>query len=582
MPSNPLQVFPPSGDPLRASTEEVSRPDLTSCRYPTPSSSSTSGPDVDGVEPVEGLAGKPQYDWHIESGLDQNFHAIGRLLASLDLHLYQHTESGLLLIDGDRPRHLSTAADLGPFLIDHVKLAVFERGKYQRPLAPDGELNKMLRSRTFLDQFPVINEIVTTPVVMPDLATTQPGYNEGGVFYLGPKVSPCEGLDAISTFLDVMDWQSNADRTNAVGALLTVPFRRHFPGGKPLILITATKSHSGKSTLVEFIRGNTPKVELLYENVDWPMQRCLHDQLEQYPEAGVINYDNVRIDSSGRGKIIRSGLVESFLTNSEIVLSSTRGKPIRMANRFVVLLNSNEGALSIDLLNRSLPIRLAPSGDLSDRIAKAKAALGGDVKHEWLPAHQEQIKAELWGMIETWVKAGHPLDQTVKHPMGPWAQTIGGILAVNGFTDFLGNYSATRAAADPVREAIGVLAFYAGDKPRRAGDLARIVVRQGLAKTLLAGVDTTSDAACQRTIGVILSPYVGESFTVATAEERITYRLSKQQGRFDGQHPHFRYIFVEEHREQSQEDEHGLVLEECDTPKILADLHLDRFEPETL
>src|SRR5690606_16307732 len=104
-------------------------------------------------------------------------------------------------------------------------------------------------------------------------------------------------------------------------ALLTVPFRRHFPGGKPLILITATKSHSGKSTLVEFIHGNTPKIELLYENVDWPIQRNLHEQLQRCPEAGVINFDNVRIDSSGRGKIIRSGLVESFITNSEVVIS---------------------------------------------------------------------------------------------------------------------------------------------------------------------------------------------------------------------------------------------------------------------
>jgi len=256
---------------------------------------------------------------------------------------------------------------------------------------------------------------------------------------------------------------------------------------------------------------------------------------------------------------------------------------MRLANRFVVLLNSNEGSLSIDLLNRSLPIRLAPTGDLDERIAKAKTALGGDVKHEWLPAHREQIEAELWGMIKTWREAGQPLDESVKHPMGPWAQTIGGILTVNGFTDFLTNYSTARANADPIREEISVLAFYAGDKPKRAGELAKIVLRQGLAKTLLAGVDTTSDAACQRAIGVLLSPYVGETFSVKTAEEKITYRLSKQQGRFEGQHPHFRYTFVEERREQSQQENHGLVLEESETPRgPFVDLDLDRFEPETL
>ena len=139
--------------------------------------------------------------------------------------------------------------------------------------------------------------------------------------------------------------------------------------------MTATKSHAGKGTVIEFIRGNTPKAELLYENIDWPMQRSLQEQLHLNPEIGVINFDNVRIDSSGRAKIIRSGFLESFVTNSEIILgSATSKKPIHTANKFVVLLNTNEGSLSIDLLNRSLPIRLTPTGDLTERIASLQSA----------------------------------------------------------------------------------------------------------------------------------------------------------------------------------------------------------------
>ena len=58
-------------------------------------------------------------------------------------------------------------------------------------------------------------------------------------------------------------------------------------------------------------------------------------------------------------------------------------------------------------------------------------------------------------MIDRWVKAGRPLDQTVRHPMGPWAKIIGGILKFSGFKDFLSNYGDTRSAADPIREAPG-------------------------------------------------------------------------------------------------------------------------------
>jgi hypothetical protein len=551
------------------------------------SSSSTPATKKRTVENVEGLPAKdkPEYHWQMESGLDQNFLGVGRLLSSLKLRLYEHAEGGLLLVEGDRPHRIRSATELAPFLIDHIRITVTKNGKYHGEKPSDSVLNNMLRSRTFLNNFLRVEEVVTTPILLSGHTPSRPGFNVGGILHLGPTVSAAKGLRQINCFLDVMEWQSNADRTNAVAALLTVPFRRHFVGGKPLVLVTASKSHGGKGTLIDFIRGNTPKAELLYESIDWPMQRSLHEQLQQYPEIGVVNIDNVRFDSSGRGKIIRSGFLESFITSSEVMLSSTRGKPIRIANRFLILLNTNEGFLSIDLLNRSLSIRLNPTGDLPERIEKAKSLLGGDVKHEWLPAHRDDIEAELWGMIERWVRAGKPLDKSVKHPMGPWAQTIGGILAVNGFGDFLGNYSATRAAADPIREAISILAFHAGGTPRRAGELAGIVVDQGLAKTLLPGVDATNAAASQRAIGVMLKPYVGESFTVTTPEERISYRLTKKQGRFEGPHPHYRYTFEEVGREAATEDGHALVLEMTDSinrhpSDFVADL--DRYEPETL
>ena len=92
---------------------------------------------------------------------------------------------------------------------------------------------------------------------------------------------------------------------------------------------------------------------------------------------------------------------------------------------------------------------------------------------------------------------------------------------VNGFRDFLANYTATRSAADPIREALSILAFHAGKEPRRAGDMAKIAVSQGLAKTLLPKVDSANEAACQRAMGVMLSPYVGETFSARTATERI-------------------------------------------------------------
>jgi len=542
------------------------RPHKNQVATSTASTPSTASETVEAVEGVDATSRKVLYPWQMEAGLDKNFAQVGSLLAKLLPSLYRHQESGLLLVEDGQPRRITTAKELAPLLIDNIRIAVTKNGKYHGERPADSVLNNMLASRTFLNHFRTVEEVVTTPIVLSDLTPTKPGFNsQGGILYLGPAVTINSDLDAITKFLDVMEWQSDADRTNAVAAALTVPFRPHFPGGKPFVLVTASKSHAGKGTLIEFIRGKTAKAEISYEDKDWPMQRNLHEQLLQKPEIGVINFDNVRTDSSGRAKLIRTGFLEAFITNSEIVLSSAtaRSKPIRCANKFVVLLNTNEGSLSIDLLNRALPIRLNPTGDLTERIAKAKELLGGDVKHEWLPTHRDQIETELWGMIDRWHKEDRPLDKTVKHPMGPWAQTIGGILMVNGFKDFLANYSTTRAAADPIRESLGILAFHTGKEPKRAGELAKIAVTQGLGKILLAGADSANEAACQRAMGVMLAPYVGETFTARSASERIIYRLKRQQGRYGEAHPHYRYTFEEVGREGiNDSDQGGVILEE--------------------
>src|SRR5262249_54864344 len=172
-------------------------------------------------------------------------------------------------------------------------------------------------------------------------------------------------------------------------------------------LVMANKSHAGKTTVCEFINiDKTATARIEYEDQDWPMQNQFATQLMQKPEIGIISFDNVRTDSSGgRAKVIRSGYVESFVTSSEVVIGrATAHKAVWAANKFVLMLNSNEGSLSIDLLNRSLPIRLAPTGDVTQR----KSPIGNP-KLEYLPANRAQIIAERQGMIDRWVKAGKPL-----------------------------------------------------------------------------------------------------------------------------------------------------------------------------
>ena len=140
------------------------------------------------------------------------------------------------------------------------------------------------------------------------------------------------------------------------------------------------------------------------------------------------------------------------------------------------------------ILNRSLPVHLAPHGDVHDRDTAI-----GNPKLEFLPKNRDRIEAEFRGLIESWKEAGCPVDESIKHPMSRWAKTIGGILMVNGFTDFLANYGTRKSADDPVREALAILGATKPDKQVRPNEWAKLAVDQGLARTLFSPVERDSE-----------------------------------------------------------------------------------------
>src|SRR5690606_32161411 len=77
----------------------------------SPSTPSTAKRAVEGVEDRQGEK-KPEFHWQMEVGLDCNFHEVGKLLAALTADLYQHPEGGLVLVEDNRPRRITSAKEL--------------------------------------------------------------------------------------------------------------------------------------------------------------------------------------------------------------------------------------------------------------------------------------------------------------------------------------------------------------------------------------------------------------------------------------------------------------------------------------
>jgi hypothetical protein len=448
------------------------------------------------------------------------------------------------VLAGGVQRLITKAAHLAPIIVDNLVLQITKEGKVTGELPTAMHLNAMLCSEAFLGQFRPVDRIALQPLYLDDFSFARPGYQscgeEGCLLYLGTEPRIADSLETIQRFLDVMDFASDADRSNTVGAALTVLLRNHWPGAKPVIVVTATKSHAGKGTICDFLRGNVAKADVLYESVDWPMQNQFQHQYARNPAIGLMYLDNVRLDSAGgRASFIRSAFLESFLTSPEIQLAAPGVEPIRLNNHFVMAVTTNDGMLSPDLLNRALSIHLAPKGNVQSRESPI-----GNPKLEFLPSNQERIEAELRGMIERWIRCGRPLDDEVKHPMTPWAQAVGGILKVSGFGGFLRNYAARLTLDDPVRNALAVLGSAAPGRGLRPSEWADLAVREGLDKALFSPSDRGSPNGRERAIGVVFNRHLDEIFETKTRTSELRVQL---QGGFrrwmKGQNPFTRYEF---------------------------------------
>jgi hypothetical protein len=503
---------------------------------------------VGGVAPVPIEDEKPKCDWPVEDGADKNYRNLGEILAaSGDLFRGKEDETGLILLrPSGKVLSVQKGKELVPVVVDRIRVEVTKEGKVTRELPTQNHFDTMLCTEEFLGNFEPVDEVTSRPIYLNDFTLAQPGYNDGGpgdrILFVGDPVQPAETTETIDTFLDVMEFASNADRTNTVAAALTCMLHRMWHGGKPAVIVTATKSHAGKGTVTDFIRGSVPKADILYQTTDWPMESQFQKLLRLKPDIGFVVFDNVRLDSAGgRSQCIRSGFIESFVTNEEAILACpTGGTPICGPNKFLIAINTNDGKLSPDLLNRALPIHLEPKGDIRER----RPAIGNP-KLEFLPKNADRIESELHGMIDRWKQAGKPLDESANHPMTPWAQAIGGILKVNGYTDFLANYGTRRTEDDPIKDALAILGAAIPDQSLRPAELAELAVKEGLAKTLFSPNERDTPRGRERAIGKVLSKHLQDTLEASTETTRYRLKLEGGYRRWEqGKNPQNRYVFT--------------------------------------
>jgi len=493
------------------------------------------------------LGAEPSPDevqWVEDRDPRENHAELGRALAaSGDIFRTTHYDGGLLLVigDGSEVVQLQTPTLLDSAIKDRVAVTAIKNGKLHSRHVPTRSLKAMLHCDSFLEHFPKVDFVSRVPCFGPEFDLCQPGLNtfpgSENILYLDDEAEVSLTPDALSRFLDALPFASEADRTAVVGAAITALLRNHWVGAKPVVLATANKSHSGKTTLVDFIAGNARAATVIYQSTDWAFR---HHFVRALGEGGVsvINVDNARVERRG-SPFIASGFLESFLTDPQPSVSTVRDKTHEtIANRFLVAITTNDGTVSTDLLNRALPIHLHLEGDVAERIEKF-----GNLRHEFLPAHRDQIQAELLGLIERWKKEGAPRCEGISHPCTGWAQSVGGILQVNGYSDFLANRNIRKTLDDPLRHALGLLGGMRPDEWLRPAQWAALTADLGLVGRLIPSMERESEKSRERAIGCVLSAHVEEVFEVEVDERPMRLVLRRRRGRFDGSQPQTRYRF---------------------------------------
>ena len=480
------------------------------------------------------------------------FGSLGRSLSRTG-QLYRDTKtaSGLLqVVLGSEPemRPIRKPEDLSALLADRVVLIVVQGGVRKGRTIPAAELKLLPKSEIFLQEFAPLDRIIVEPAFFPgNFHLTEPGYHDGGpgqrVYFAGEPALIRRSRESIDRFLAAMPFASEADRTNAVAAALTVILRNHFPGHRPVFAVTANRSHSGKGTIVAFATGATKIAIVHYETADWAFRRNFLDPIRSVPGLGVLNIDNVHPGVNGAP--IRSAFLEAFVHDPRPALgASGRGSARTIDNHLVVFTTGNRTQFSEDMMNRAVSIRLEAKGDLSSRTPAI-----GNPKHEYLPQHRDEIRAELLGMIQSWVVAGQPRFKGVHHNCNAWAELIGGILQHAGYEHFLENQLERKTADDPITEALGRLGSESPDQWHTATTWSGHIAALGLTKTLISVNNRDSTDGRARATGIVLTDKPDVPLAFVSEDEKLTLCVRRARKRFDSGKPETRYKFEVLHRE---------------------------------
>jgi hypothetical protein len=297
-----------------------------------------------------------------------------------------------------------------------------------------------------LRPFPPIDGVTTTPVLRPDWSVvTTPGYDEPTRLFYAP--SPDFTMEPVSEFptpnmvrqaVELIEeafgefpYESEADKANAVAALITPPTRPAINSKSPLAIVEAPQAGNGKSLFVEAVcrtaTGCSPAM-MGAPGSDEEMRKQITATLLTGPAVIVIDNIDGPISSGSLARALTASIW------SDRLLGSTQ--QVSLSNIACWLATGNNIELAGDLPRRCYRIRLDAK--------TSRPWAGRTFRHpnllEWIDDNRGRLIWAVLTLARAWHAAGQPPSDTpIIGSFEGWSRVVGGILQFAQIPGFLAN-----------------------------------------------------------------------------------------------------------------------------------------------
>lgn len=380
-------------------------------------------------------------------------------------------------------------------------------------------------------RLPAIRLLTFCPVYGPGFVLSRPGFHDG-IYYDRPSclanVEPELDAETIRAVLDdlVVDFpfESDKNRQNFFGAMLTPLIVPAIDGNIPATLINAPLERTGKTKLVELVGGIVSGKRVA------PMQLPKKDEetdkriTAMLANAGetIMHLDNI----SGN---MNSAALSSLLTTRAYkgrLLGSSR--MVTLPNNLTIFGTGNNVRASGELVKRMVPVLLEPATDHPEKRT--------DFAHpdiwQYVLGRRPLVLSCLLGAVELWKQNGCPRGSKPMGGFDEWAAAIGGIMQVLGYTEWMDNADEWRGEADTYRSDLRALVeeWAKVKEPENttlatAAELMKIAIRLELFPDVLRDATDNPTKGQQTAFGMtVLARNVGVPIGKWRVRRNNTYR----------------------------------------------------------